>query len=114
MAAFFKNIDDVLNNTYYRRVVYTGKRVQIAYMNLVEGESIPSEIHEGIDQYIQVVSGLAYVVIDDQGYELVEGDLILIPAESKHYVENMSNVDLKLISIYSPPEHPQGRVDINP
>jgi mannose-6-phosphate isomerase-like protein (cupin superfamily) len=37
---------------------------------------------------------------------LKDDDVVIIPAGKEHYVKNTGDKDLKLYTIYSPPEHP--------
>lgn len=99
-------------NPYYRRVVKTTDYSQTVLMSLKPGRDIPTETHDGIDQHLIIVSGDAYVRIDNDDHNLFSGDYILIEAGKEHYVKNIGYDDLKIISVYSPPEHPDNRIDV--
>jgi len=100
-----------LENNNYRKVIFTGEKIQLVLMNLKGGEDIPLEVHHGIDQFIRVESGKARVKIEKKDFELGEDEIVIIPAGKKHYVCNASkSKDLKIYSIYSPPEHPKKTV----
>ena len=109
---FKTNIEkDTIENTDYRRVIFTGEKVQLVLMSLKPGEDIPEEIHTGIDQFIRIDAGKATAYVDGKTYELEDGDCIVIPAGKKHRIVNSSDSeDLKLYSIYAPPEHPDGTI----
>lgn len=110
MKGYKTNIEkDTLDNTDYRRVLYTGK-MQLVLMSLKKGEDIPTEVHHDIDQFIRIEKGQAMVRIDGEETELKDDDIIIIPAGSEHYLKNTGEGDLKLYSIYTPPEHPEGTV----
>lgn len=99
------NIDqETLKNTYYRRIIYTSKYIQIVLMSISPGKTIPLEAHKG-DQFVKIISGTGIVVIDGQIYKLTEGISININAGVWHYFENLGLTELKLYTIYSPPEH---------
>ncbi len=95
-----------LSNRNYRKVLYTGK-LQLVLMSLKPGQEIGLETHRKTDQFIRVEKGLARVTIDSKEYRLKSGDAIVIPTGSKHNVINRSITrELKLYTIYTPPEHP--------
>jgi mannose-6-phosphate isomerase-like protein (cupin superfamily) len=80
-------------------------------MSLKPGEDIGKETHPDIDQFIRVEDGQGKAVIDGQEYDLEDGSAIVIPAGAEHNVINTSSIEvLKLYTIYTPPEHPDGTV----
>ena len=112
MRGFSTNIEaDTLANEDYRRVVFTGKNTQLVLMNLQPGEEIGRETHEGHDQFIRVESGHGEALMDGQVYPLSDGSALVIPSGVEHNVSNTSAEEpLKLYTLYSPPEHPDGTV----
>ncbi len=108
MAAF--NIEyETLNNQNYRVVLNTTDHQQLVIMNVLD--TIPREIHHGIDQFIRIEQGTCTVILNDDSYfDLQDGDSITIPAETYHEVIRTGPESLKLYSIYSPPHHPPGLV----
>jgi len=105
------NIESVtLRNQAYRKVLNTTKQSQLVIMSIPAGEDIPMEKHKETTQFIRVEKGRAVAYIGDKQYKLGEGDSIVIPAGSWHYIRNSGEEDLKLYTIYSPPEHPTGLV----
>lgn len=109
---FKTNIEkDTLENTDYRRVIFTGEKMQLVLMSLKGGEDISKEVHNGIDQFIRIEKGKANAVVDGQEFQLEEDDVIIIPAGKEHQIINASNSEeLKLYSIYAEPEHPDGTI----
>lgn len=102
--------EETIDNTDYRRTLYTG-RMQLVVMSLTPEEDIPEEVHPNIDQFIRVEEGKARVRIEDEEHVLESDDVIIIPSGKKHYVNNISeDQDLKLYTIYTPPEHPENTV----
>lgn len=98
-------------NTDFRRVLYTGKYSQLVLMSLKPGEEIGSETHEDVDQFFRFEEGEGKVVIDDVESRVKDGYAVIVPAGAKHNVINTSkSVNLKLYTIYSPPEHQDGVV----
>lgn len=93
-------------NSDFRRVLYTGKYSQLVLMNLKPMEEIGMEIHSNIDQFFRFEEGEGKVVIDGVEHKVKDGDAVIVPAGAKHNVVNTSKkLELKLYTIYSPPEH---------
>jgi mannose-6-phosphate isomerase-like protein (cupin superfamily) len=103
--------EETLKNSYFRQVLFTGKHSQLVVMSLKPNEEIGEEVHESVDQFFRFEKGIGKVVINDTVYEVADGDAVIVPAGSKHNIINTSNdSDLKLYTIYSPPNHPEGTV----
>ncbi len=112
MKGYHTNVEnETLKNTDYRRVLYTGKHSQLVLMNLKPGEEIGEEVHNHLDQFFRFEEGEGKVVIDENQYFVEDGDAVIVPAGAKHNVVNISkSKDLKLYTIYSPPEHQDGTI----
>jgi mannose-6-phosphate isomerase-like protein (cupin superfamily) len=96
-------------NSDFRRVLYTGKHSQLVLMSLKPGEEIGEETHEGVDQFFRFESGVGKVVIDNVEHRVRDGSGVVVPAGAKHNVVNTSKrANLRLYTIYSPPEHQDG------
>jgi mannose-6-phosphate isomerase-like protein (cupin superfamily) len=105
MKYFVKNLEKLTNkNSDYRRVIHTTHYTQLVLMNLPPGVEIGNEIH-GLDQFIRVESGTAKVVLNNGEYELSDGWAVIVPAGTYHNVTNIGDSDLKLYTLYSPPNH---------
>ena len=107
-------IDDIeektLDNNNFREVLYTGKHMQLVVMSLKPGEDIGEEIHDHVDQFFRVEQGEAKVIIDGKEDILKEDMVVIVPAGAKHNLINNSDIDLKLYTIYSPANHPDGTI----
>ena len=100
-----------LDNSFFRKVIYTAKYSQLVLMNLKPGDEIGAEIHEDGDQFFRFEKGEGKVIIDGDEYIVRDGSAIIVPAGSQHNVINGSKTeDLKLYTIYSPPHHKDGTV----
>ncbi|MGZ3777373.1 MAG: cupin domain-containing protein [Mucilaginibacter sp.] len=110
MHGFKTNIEkETLENNNFRKVLYTAKYSQIVLMSLLPGEEIGMETHEKNDQFFRFESGKGKCIIDGNEYEVKDGDAVTVPGGAKHNVINTSDkVDLKLYTIYSPPNHEDG------
>jgi mannose-6-phosphate isomerase-like protein (cupin superfamily) len=101
-----------LNNTYFRQVLFTAPHSQLVVMCLQPGEAIGDEIHPKVDQFFRIERGEAKFVFNEKEEHLVhDGDAVVVPAGTYHNVVNTSKTAmLKLYTIYSPPNHPDGTV----
>lgn len=100
-----------LANSNFRQVLFTGKKTQLVLMSLKPREEIGEEVHDKVDQFFRFEAGEGKVIIDGQEYEVKDGDAVIVPAGSKHNIVNLSSsYDLKLYTLYSPPNHPDGTV----
>jgi len=99
-----------LENGDYRRVLFTAEHMQLVLMTLQAGEDIPMETHEEHDQFIRVEAGEGEAVIGDDAFALRDGSAVIIPAGNPHHIVNTGSEPLKLYTLYTPPEHPDGTV----
>jgi mannose-6-phosphate isomerase-like protein (cupin superfamily) len=105
-----------LDNETFRTVLFTGDHMQLTVMRLQPGEDIGWESHDDRDQFLRVEEGAARVELGsaedgpDETHE-VEGDwAVIVPAGVWHNVVNRGDGDVKLYSLYAPPEHPPDTV----
>lgn len=108
---YITNIEqETVNNTDYRRVLYTSEHSQLVVMSIESGDEIGSEVH-ALDQFIRVEAGTAKLILNESEEYILEGDhAAIIPAGTTHNVVSTGSEALKLYSIYSPPEHKDGLV----
>jgi mannose-6-phosphate isomerase-like protein (cupin superfamily) len=114
MKGFVSNIEkDTLENSNFRKVLYTGKHSQLVLMTLKPSEDIGMEMHDNVDQFFRIEKGTGKVIIDGVEHEISDGTAIVIPAGTNHNVINMSATDeLKLYTVYSPANHKDGTVHV--
>jgi len=112
MKGYNTNIEkDTLENTNFRKILYTGKHSQLVLMSLKPNEDIGMEIHTDNDQFFRFEQGQGKCIIDGNEYELSDGSVIVVPAGAEHNIINTSETeDLKLYTIYSPAHHKDGVV----
>jgi mannose-6-phosphate isomerase-like protein (cupin superfamily) len=112
MAGFTTNIEkDTLENSNFRKVIFTAKNQQLVLMTLPPNEDIGEEVHEDVDQFFRIESGQGKVVMNGEETAISDGSAIVVPAGTRHNVINTSSdAPLKLYTIYSPPNHPDGKV----
>jgi mannose-6-phosphate isomerase-like protein (cupin superfamily) len=117
MLGWVGNVElETLDNETFRTVVFTGDHTQLTVMSLKAGEDIGRERHDGIDQFLRIESGRARVELSrsedtiDETHDVEDDWAIIVPAGVWHNVVNTGEGELKLYSLYSPPEHPDGTV----
>lgn len=112
MFGYHTNIErKTEENEYFREVLFTGPHSQLVVMALKPGEDIGLETHPDTDQFIRVEEGAGKAMIGGQAYPLEDGSAIVIPAGAEHNVINTAADEaLKLYTVYTPPEHPDGTV----
>lgn len=110
MVHFVTSIQrETLANEPYRRVLFTGRYMQLALMTLGPGDQIGTEIHDEHDQFIRIESGTGSAVLDGREHPLGPGSGVIIPAGVEHNVINTSRTEaLRLYTLYGPPEHADG------
>ncbi len=111
MKGFVDDIETLTeDNTDFRRVLYTGKHLQLVLMALQPGEEIGEETHPDRDQFFRVEDGEGEVWIDGVRTAVKDDDAIIVPAGARHNVVNTGREPLKLYTLYGPPEHRDGVV----
>jgi mannose-6-phosphate isomerase-like protein (cupin superfamily) len=117
MAGWVGDIEkETLGNETFRTVLFTGEHTQLTVMSLGAGEEIGLEAHHDRDQFIRLEAGTAKLVMGpardqlDEEHQLEDDWAAIIPAGTWHNVINTGDGPLKLYSLYSPPEHPDGTV----
>jgi len=97
-------------NTDFRRVIATGTHSQLVTMSIPPKEDIGSEVHPGTDQMLFIVSGAGKAVVNNESVEVTANDVVVVPAGSRHNLINIGTEDLRLFTVYAPPEHKDGTV----
>jgi mannose-6-phosphate isomerase-like protein (cupin superfamily) len=109
-------VDDIetatVDNTNFRAVLFTGTHLQLTVMSLAAGENIGWEMHDHLDQFLRIEQGSARVTFGpsagqvDEEHELEDDWAVVVPGGTWHNVINTGDGELKLYSMYAPPEHP--------
>ena len=105
-----------LDNDTFRTVVFTGDHQQLTVMRLAPGADIGLEMHPNTDQFLRIEAGNARVEFGktkdsiDETHDVEDDWAIIVPAGTWHNVVNTGDGDVKLYSLYAPPEHPDGTV----
>jgi mannose-6-phosphate isomerase-like protein (cupin superfamily) len=106
---------ETLDNETFRTVLFTGEHTQLTVMRLGPGEDIGLEVHPHLDQFLRIEQGQGRAELGrteeiEETYDVEDDWAIIVPAGTWHNVVNTGSGELKLYSLYSPPEHPDGTV----
>ncbi|MFQ5662176.1 MAG: cupin domain-containing protein [Candidatus Paceibacteria bacterium] len=105
MKGYNTNIEEATKeNTDFRRVLYTAKNSQLVLMSIKPGEEIGMEVHD-LDQFLRFEEGEGKAILDGVEAQVRDGSAVVVPAGTQHNFINTGDVDLKLYTIYSPPNH---------
>ena len=111
MQGFVDDIEKLTeSNSDFRRVLYTGKQMQLVLMALRPGEEIGEEVHEDRDQFFRVEQGEGEVLIDGNRTAIRADMAIIVPSGARHNVINTGSEPLKVYTLYAPPEHKHGTI----
>ncbi len=106
MKWFYDNIENsTLENSNFRKVLYTAKNMQLVLMSLKAWEEIGMEVHPDNDQFFRFEAGQGKVIVDGNEYEVEDGSSVIIPCGAEHNVINTGDEDLKMYTIYATPHH---------
>lgn len=108
---FNENLDKLTKaNNNFRKVIFTGKYNQLVVMSIAPKEEIGEEAHPETDQILFQVDGVGQAIIDGHIFDFKEGEVVFVPAGTRHNFVNTGKTDLKLYTVYSPPEHKDGTI----
>ena len=66
-----------------------------------------------MEQFVRIEAGEGKAILDGNEYTVEDGSAIVVPAGATHNIINASkDADLKLYTIYSPPNHKDGTVHV--
>jgi mannose-6-phosphate isomerase-like protein (cupin superfamily) len=117
MLGWVDNIEKLTrDNDNFRTVIHTGEHSQLTLMSVPPGGEVGWEAHPHLDQFLRLEQGRARLDFGrtgeavDESHDIEDDWALIVPAGVWHNVVNTGDQDLKLYSIYSPPEHPEGTV----
>lgn len=106
MHGFVVNLEqETLNNSDFRRVLYTAKNSQLVLMSLKPLQDIGEEVHH-LDQFIRIEQGEGKAILDGVEHSIADGFAVVVPAGARHnFINTSADKELKLYTVYSPAEH---------
>ena len=109
--SFFSDIgESSIANSAFRRVEFTGNNMQLVLMSLKPGEEIGLEVHESVSQFLRIERGSGDLTLGEETHEMRAESAVVVPEGTSHNLVNTGSIDIKLYSIYSPPQHPEDTV----
>ena len=103
-------IEAAKENTFFRRVLSTGPKAQVVVMSIAPGGEIGEEVHEHVDQILAFVEGEGVAIMEGQESYVGPDRLVHVPAGVRHNVVNRGSVDVRLYTVYAPPQHAPGTI----
>jgi mannose-6-phosphate isomerase-like protein (cupin superfamily) len=103
-------IERTMRNTHFREVLSTGPHSQVVVMRIAAGSEIGEEIHDDVDQVLVFAAGEGVAILDGEHSTVTTGGLVHVPAGTRHNIVNVGTDDLRLYTIYAPPEHASGTI----
>ena len=103
-------------NRNFRTAFWTGEYFQITLMSIAPGSEVGLEQHKSTDQLLLIEEGAGLTMMGESKNALGmqrlvrQGDAVIVPAGTWHNIKNIGNRPLKILSVYSPPEHPFGTI----
>lgn len=110
MNGYAGNIEEkTLANENYREVLYTGPDSQLVVMAIPPGVEIGEETHD-LDQFVRIEAGRGEAILGGEVHQVEDGFAVVVPSGTSHNIKNTGDTPLKLYTIYTAPEHPEGTV----
>jgi mannose-6-phosphate isomerase-like protein (cupin superfamily) len=96
---------ETARNDYFRVVRFTGKHTQVVLMAVQAGDDIGEEVHPDNDQILIFTEGTARAEVGGESRDVSGGDMVVVPAGTRHNFINTGSGPLRLMTIYGPPDH---------
>lgn len=97
-------------NRNFRKVLFTGDRSQLVVMEIPPGGEIGEETHAHLEQTLFFLRGSGKAILNGESMPIVAGDVFVVTAGTKHNFLNTGNEPLKIYTLYTPPNHIDGRI----
>jgi mannose-6-phosphate isomerase-like protein (cupin superfamily) len=99
-----------LKNALFREVLSTARHSQVVVMSIPPGGDIGDEVRPDVDQVLVFVAGEGAAILDGERSIVGPGRLVHVPAGTRHNFVNTGSVDMRLYTVYAPPEHAPGTI----
>ncbi len=110
MSYYTNIVNDAKENTNFRRVLFTGQKSQLVVMSIPPGGEVGEETHKYTEQTLFFLSGTGEGALDDKKFPIGPGDVVVVVPGTKHNFRNTGKENLKIYTVYAPPNHIDGRV----
>jgi mannose-6-phosphate isomerase-like protein (cupin superfamily) len=101
---------DTAENTNFRQVLFTGNNSQLVIMSIPPGGEVGAETHKYTEQTLFFLSGTGVGELDGKTFPIGPGDVVVVVPGTEHNFTNTGSVDLKIYTVYAPPNHIDGRI----
>jgi mannose-6-phosphate isomerase-like protein (cupin superfamily) len=104
------DIANIHRTTEWFEVLQTHQRSQTAMMTLEPGKATGAraEAHEKSEQVLLLLKGELHGELDGQDCDLKQGEVVVIPAGTKHRFVNNGQQAAVTFNVYAPPAYPAG------
>ncbi|MDO8638234.1 MAG: cupin domain-containing protein [Candidatus Daviesbacteria bacterium] len=103
-------IKETAENENFRRVLFTGPKSQLVVMNIPPGGEVGKETHKYTEQTLFFLTGSGEAELDGKKFPIGPGDVVVVTAGTEHNFRNTGIEPLKIYTVYTPPNHIDGRV----
>lgn len=103
-------IQQTTENTFFRQVLFTGSKSQLVVMSILPGDDVGEETHPQTEQTLFFLSGTGQAILDGKVTLISAGDVVVVTPGTKHNFINIGTAPLKIYTVYTPPNHLDGRV----
>lgn len=110
MSYYTNVIKETQENTYFRRVLFTGENSQLVVMSVPPGGEVGKETHKYTEQTLFFLSGTGEGELDGKKFPIGPGDVAVVVPGTEHNFRNTGTKDLKIYTVYAPPNHIDGRM----
>ena len=94
----------------FRRVLATGSKSQLVVMSILSGEDVGEETHPHTEQTLFFQSGVGEALVGEERFSVSAGDIVIVSPGTRHNFTNTGAEPLKIITVYAPAHHIDGRV----
>ncbi len=103
-------IKDTEENANFRRVLFTGTNSQLVVMSIPPGTDVGAETHKFTEQTLFFLLGTGEGELDGKKFPIVPGDVVVVVPGTEHNFTNTGTTDMKIYTVYAPPNHIDGRI----
>jgi mannose-6-phosphate isomerase-like protein (cupin superfamily) len=109
--SFRTNLNKVTKeNPDFREVLFTGQKSQFVVMHIPVGGEIGEETHDHVEQTLYFLSGTGEAILNGETSNVGPGDIVIVTPGTKHNFKNTGSEPLKIATVYTPPNHIDGRI----
>jgi mannose-6-phosphate isomerase-like protein (cupin superfamily) len=101
---------DTQANENFRKVLFTGGTSQLVVMSIPPGGEVGNETHKFTEQTLLFLSGSGEAIVAGRRFPIGPGDVVVVTVGTEHNFLNTGATDLKIITVYAPANHIDGRV----